>query len=122
MPDTAREIQAYLDRPLDELMQELAFYHEQATGPRRGPAGAWEKLVPTLRQKVRVEGNWCERRQDARFDDPMNLVALLASIRVPAATQPQVPSALVAVILFKRGLDRFCDCPPIGARQETEDK
>ncbi len=29
MPDTVREIQAYLDRPLDELMQELAIYREQ---------------------------------------------------------------------------------------------
>ena len=122
MPDTAREIQAYLDRPLDELMQELAFYHEQATGPRRGPAGAWEKLVPTLRQKVRVEGNWCERRQDARFDDPTNIILALASMIDADAVRLAVPAALVAVILFKRGLDRFCDCPPIGARQETEDK
>ncbi len=120
MPETAREIQTYLDRPLDELMQEFALYREQVAGPMRGPLDAWEKLVPTLREKVCVEWNWCERRQDARFDDPINIVALLASILVPIAGQLHVPAALIAVILFKRGLDTFCGCPPIGERKATE--
>lgn len=116
MPDTSSEIQSYLDRPLDELVQELAIYREQAAGPMRGPAGAWEKIAPILRQRVCVEGSWCERRQDARFDDPTNIILALASMIDADAVRLAVPAALVAVILFKRGLDRFCDCPPIGVK------
>jgi len=57
MPDTSSEIQSYLDRPLDELMQELAIYREQAAGSTRGPADAWEKIAPILRQRV-CGGRW----------------------------------------------------------------
>ena len=116
MPDTIREIQPYLDRPLDELMQELAVYREQVTGPLRGPAEAWDKIAATLHQRVCIEGNWCERRQDARFDDPTNVVLALIGMIGDDAARLAVPAALIAVILFKRGVDKFCDCPPIGAK------
>lgn len=118
MPDSTREIQRYLDQPLDDLMQEFVLYREQITGTTRGFSDAWEKIVPALKQRICVEGNWCERRQDARFDDPVNLIALLTGIIAPSAGQWGVPAALVAVILFKRGIDHFCGCAPIGAKRE----
>ena len=119
MPDSAAEIQRYLDRPLDDLTQEFALYREQATGTTRGFSDAWEKIVPALKQKICDEGNWCERRQDARFDEPMTVITLVISMIAPAAMQWQVPAALIAVILFKRGIDAFCGCPPMGAKKEV---
>ncbi len=61
MSDSTREIQRYLNQPLDELMQEFDLYAEEATGVQKGPGSAWEKVTPMLRQKICVEGNWCER-------------------------------------------------------------
>jgi hypothetical protein len=118
MPDPSHEIQRYLNQPLDDLMQEFDLYAQEASGTMRGPGTAWEKIVPTLKQKICVEGNWCERRQDARFDDPVNIIALLAGIIAPSAGQWGIPAALIAVILFKRGIDRFCGCAPLGAKRE----
>jgi hypothetical protein len=59
---------------------------------------------------------WCERRQDARFDDPTNVILALTSMIGDEAIRIAVPATLIAVILFKRGLDQFCACPPIGAK------
>ena len=116
MPDSTREIQRYLNQPLDDLMQEFDLYAQQAGGTMRGPGSAWEKIVPVLKHKVcdEDEWNWCERRQDARFDDPTNIALALASIVSPDATRWQIPAALIAVVMIKRGLDAFCNCPPIG--------
>jgi hypothetical protein len=118
MPDPSREIQRYLDQSLDDLMQEFDLYAEQAGGAMRGPGSAWEKLVPALKQKICVEGNWCERRQDARFDDPMNVVLAVAAMIDDATIRIVAPAALIAVILFKRGIDAFCGCAPLGAKKE----
>jgi hypothetical protein len=120
MPDSSREIQRYLNQPLDDLMQEFDLYAQQAGGTMREPGSAWEKIVPALKHKVCAEDewNWCERRQDARFDEPVNIIALLAGIVAPSAGQWGVPAALIAVILFKRGIDQFCGCAPLGAKRE----
>lgn len=118
MSDSTSEMQHYLDQPLDNLMQEFDLYTEQSIGTLRGSETAWDKIMPTLRQRVCVEGNWCERRQDARFDDPTNIVLALASMVGDEAMRFAVPALLIAVILFKRGIDRFCECAPIGAKKE----
>ena len=115
MPDTPRDIQRYLYRPLDDLMQEFDLYAEQ-TGVMRGSGTAWDKIVPALKQKICVESNWCEARQDARFDDPTNIVLAIASMIANDAMRIAVPATLIAVILFKRGLDAFCGCPPLGEK------
>jgi hypothetical protein len=119
MSDPTREIQRYLDQPLDDLMQQFDLYAEKASGVQRGPGIAWEKIVPALKQKICVEGNWCERRQDARFDDATNIILAVMGMIGSEATRIAVPAALIAVILFKRGLDAFCGCPPVGAKKEA---
>ena len=119
MSDPSREIQRYLNQPLDDLLQEFDLYAEAATGTMKGPGTAWEKITPALKQKICVEGNWCERRQDARFDDPINVIALRDEHdRLTSAIRIVAPAALIAVILFKRGIDRFCGCSPLGAKKE----
>jgi len=109
------ELQRYLAHPLDDLLQELTIHRELATGGATRGQDEWEKLVPALRQRVCVEWNWCERRQDARFEERITLATLISQIVAPEAQLWQVPAALIAVILIKKGLDAFCDCPPIGA-------
>ncbi len=118
MPDPSPEIQRYLNQLLDDLMQEFDLYAEQAGGTMKGPGTAWEKITPALKRKICDEWNWCERRQDARFDDPTNIIALLTGIIAPSAGQWGIPAALIAVILFKRGIDKFCSYPPIGVKKE----
>ena len=119
MPDPSHEIQRYLDQPLDDLMQEFDLYAESAAGAMKGPGTVWEKITPTLKQKICVEGNWCERRQDARFDDPMNVILAVAAMIDNETIRIVAPVTLIAVILFKRGIDRFCGCAPLGAKKET---
>ena len=118
MPDSTREIQRYLDQPLDDLMQEFDLYAESASGAMKGPGTAWEKITPALKQKICVEGNWCKRRQDARFDDPMNVALAVAAMIDNESIRIVAPAALIAVILFKRGIDRFCGCAPLAAKKE----
>jgi hypothetical protein len=116
MPDSSHEIQHYLNQPLNDLMQEFDLYAQSAAGTMRGPGTAWEKITPALRQKICVEGNWCEQRQDARFDDPTNIILALATMIDNETIRLLAPATLIAVILFKRGIDQFCGCAPLGAK------
>ena len=43
MSDPTREVQRYLDQPLDELMQQFDLYAEETSGVQRGPGAAWEQ-------------------------------------------------------------------------------
>ena len=119
MPNPSREIQRYLNQPLDDLMQEFDLYAEQAIGVKRGPGSAWEKITPALKQKICVEGNWCERRQDARFDDPLNIALAVTAMIDNDALRIAAPVTLIAAILVKRGIDAFCGCSPLGAKKEA---
>ncbi len=116
MPDPSREIQRYLNQPLDDLMQEFDLYAESAAGTMKGPGKAWDKITPALKQKICVEGNWCERRQDARFDDPMNVILAVVAMIDDPTIRIVAPATLIAVILFKRGIDQLCSCAPLGAK------
>ncbi len=40
MPDPSRDIQRYLNQPLDDLIQEFDLYAEEATGVQKGPGSA----------------------------------------------------------------------------------
>ena len=119
MPDSTDEVKRYLDQPLDDLLQQFDLYAEESTGVQRGPGEAWNKIVPTLKQKICVEGNWCERRQDARFDDLTNIALAVMGMIGDEATRIAVPASLIAAILVKRGVDAFCGCAPVGAKQEV---
>jgi hypothetical protein len=85
----------------------------------KGSGTAWEKITPALKQKICEEGRWCDRRQDARFDDPMNVVLAVAAMINDETIRIVAPAALIAVILFKRGIDKFCGCEPLGAKKEN---
>lgn len=109
-PPTRDEIARYLARDQDDLLDELSVYAE-ASGVTRGPAEAWKQLVPRLRQAACQDWQWCQRRQDNRFDDKITLAFAIAEVLTATTLPWGVPVALVAVILVKFGLDKFCECP-----------
>jgi hypothetical protein len=104
-----RKLQAYLDRPLDDLMGELEWYDPAS----KGPADAWNKLVPALRQRLCVEWDYCKMRQDARLDDKLTLAATVAAVLSERALHLPLEAdvLLLAAIVVKLGLDKFCNCP-----------
>ena len=111
MTDTDRRaLQAYLNRPLDDLMAEL----ELCDPASRGPADVWNnKVVGPVRQRLCVEWDWCKLRQDARWDDkPTLALAVAARLSEPVLHLPiEADLLLIAAIVVKRGLDVFCRCP-----------
>jgi hypothetical protein len=109
MPDQNYELEAYLKRPLPDLMSELSLY-DAAT---RSPADTWQKIAGPVRQRICDEWNWCEIRQDPRLENDYELgVAILIVLTTRVLHLPlDVDLALIAAILVKRGLDAFCGCP-----------
>jgi hypothetical protein len=103
-----RAMQAYLDRPLDDLLDELSVYDTE-----RGIGDTWAKIAGPVYQRLCVEWDWCQVRQDARFENDLDLamvvVGLLSAhvLMLPFG----VDVTLIAAIVVKRGLDWFCGCP-----------
>jgi hypothetical protein len=102
-------LQAYLNRPLDDLMAELELYDPAS----KGPADVWNKVAGPLRQRLCVEWDYCTVRQDARWEDDLDLAVVVSSVLASQVLHLPIPAdlALVATIVVKRGLDAFCGCP-----------
>ncbi len=103
-----RQMQAYLSRPEKELMEELSLYAPTV----RGPAEVWAKIAGPVRQRLCVEWNYCEVRQDARWADDLDLALVVLGVLSERTLNLPIPAdlALVAAIVVKRGLDAFCGC------------
>jgi hypothetical protein len=108
MPDESARLREYLERPLPDLMAELALYDDTS----RGPNETWQKIATPLRQRICTEWNWCDIRQDARFENDYDLLVAVASVLTTRVLNLplDVDMVLVATILVKRGLDNFCGC------------
>ena len=106
-PTDPRTMQAYLDRPLADLLDELSVYDTT-----RGTGDIWQKIAGPVRTRLCDEWRWCELRQDARWDDKVTLALAVASaLSLPVLHLPfPADLALIAVIVVKMGLDRVCDC------------
>ena len=82
MSDIDRQkLERYLARPLPDLEDELALY----APAERGAAEVWAKVVAPVRQRLCVGWDRCRVRQDARFE---NDVDLAAAVLVALATAP----------------------------------
>jgi hypothetical protein len=103
-----RQLQANLNRPLADLMDELCLY----APAERSPADVWAKIAGPVRQRLCMEWNYCEVRQDARWADDLDLA--LVVLGVLAERTLNLPFAvdltLVTAIVVRRGLDAFCGC------------
>ena len=108
IPTDRGEMQALLDRPLDELMEELDLYD-----PTRGPLGsAWNKIAGPVHQRLCVEWDWCRVRQDARFENDVDLAMVVVGVLSAHVLNLPfgVDVSLIAAIVVKRGLDWLCGC------------
>lgn len=103
-----RTLEANLKRPLDDLMEELEAYDPAS----RSRADTWRKVRDPLYQRLCVEWDWCSVRQDARWDDDVDLgLVVLGVLSARTLHLPFDPDlVLIAAIVVKRGLDAFCDC------------
>lgn len=110
MTDTDRRaLQAYLSRSLDDLMAELEFYDRAS----RGPAEVWNNVAGPVRPRLCVEWDYCQVRQDARWENDLDLTVAVFGVLWVRVLHLPIPAdlALIATIVVKRGLDVFCGCP-----------
>jgi hypothetical protein len=110
MPNIDRQkLERYMQRPLPDLHDELALY----APAERGSAEVWARVAGPVRRVICEEWCWCEKRQDNRYDDRLNLAIVVLAIL--SERLPQMPlnaePVLIAAILVKMGLDQLCNCP-----------
>jgi len=103
-----RQLEAYLQRPLPELEEELILYAPAV----RGPAEIWGKIANPIHALICDELRWCDVRQDARFENDYDLAIALFTILSTRALHLafDVDLVLISAILAKRGMDAFCGC------------
>jgi hypothetical protein len=97
-----------MDRPLADLMAELALYAPAA----KGPADLWQRVAAPVQQRLCHEWGWCDVRQDARFENDYDLaIAVFTVLSTRVLDLPiDVDLLLITAIVVKRGLDGFCNC------------
>jgi hypothetical protein len=64
-----------------------------------------------LHEAICINGNYCEKRRDERFNDHVTIISGLADILANQMGLGVSPT-LVAVTMFKMQLDIFCLCTP----------
>ena len=103
-----RQLQAYLNRSPDELMEELSLY----APTERSPADVWAKIAGPVRQRLCVEWDYCQVRQDARWGDDLDLALVVLGVLAERVLNLPYPIdlTLITAIVVKRGLDAFCGC------------
>ena len=103
-----RQLDAYLQRTLPDLEEELTLY----VPAERSPGAVWDKVAGPVHHLLCDEWGWCEVRQDARLENDLDLaLALFGVLSTRALKLPiDVDLMLISAILVKRGMDTFCGC------------
>ncbi len=104
-----------LDDLYDELGRSLIFPEFPATASisrqnavQRGKSfvsGSLEKL----RSKICVDWHYCSKRGE--YGDFQSVAYAVAPLVSSAVGVPATTAMIVAIILIKSGLDKFCNCP-----------
>ncbi len=68
----------------------------------------FETLRAPLFEKVCVEWHFCEHKDTPMFSDTTTLICAIADAIL--GLSGHVPSTTIAVLLFKFGLAKFCQC------------
>ena len=104
-----RKAEQYLNQPLPDLMGELALYDDA----QRGVSDLWQRVAAPLRRPICDEWNWCNVRQDSRFENDYDIYVAVVSLLATRVLHMPLDADvyLIAAILVKRGLDAFCGCP-----------
>lgn len=103
-----RQLQDYLNCSEAELLAVLELYDAAS----KGGGDTWARIAGPLRQRLCVEWNWRQVRQDARFDDDLALAAAVLGALAARTLDLPIPADLVllSAIVVKRGLDALCGC------------
>lgn len=104
------EIAAYLKRSEEDLLEEVSLYVPAVRGDPLNP------YIVRLKQAICDGWNWCQRRQDARFNDELTAATAVCDVLILAQVNAPIPVTLLTSIIVKRRLDVFCNCPPVQAR------
>jgi hypothetical protein len=101
-----RQLQSYLRRSEADLLAELELYDAAS----KGVGDTWSRVAGPLRQRLCVEWNWPQVRQDARFDDDLTLAAAVLAALAARTLDLPVPAdlLLLSALVVKRGLDALC--------------
>lgn len=140
------EIRSYIERDLNSLLDEFCnsdrwFLHRQILMARRDRKpedmltyltfqtkrrSNWRDVFPDwftanaarIHELVCVKWQYCIKREEGRFNDQVSFVASLSD--VVAVLTMGVPPVLLATILLKLGLDKFCGCTDTATGAVTE--
>ncbi len=110
--DEKQEIEDYLSLDEDLLYSLLSPF---SGGVQYSPKGqieagkkVFDELKPSLYEKVCVDWDCCKKIDNPGLQDDINLVASIADIL--AAITFGLPPFVIATLLVKIGLRRFCKC------------
>lgn len=104
-----------LNQDLDRLFIELAQGAEENEGvlfsePQAREAGKriFERIRGRLSEEICVKWEFCRKRDDPRLADTVTLVTTIGDI--VAAALIGIPPFVVATLLVKMGIGKFCKC------------
>lgn len=111
------EIEQYLFLDEDDLYSLLSAYSDKYKGVFFSPEGQkeagkeeFQTLSKPLYQQICQKWKLCEKIDDPVLADNVNLVVAIADIIAPLAIG--FPPFVIASILVKIGLRKFCNCSP----------
>jgi hypothetical protein len=110
------KIERYLAEDIEDLIKHLGSPEVfKSTEYRYVPGEEYEmglKVLASIKDKlyqaICIEWKFCEKIKDPKFNEDVNLVAILMD--VVSSVVVGFPPILITTILVKRGLNKFCDC------------
>ncbi|MCY7275906.1 MAG: hypothetical protein LH702_19750 [Phormidesmis sp. CAN_BIN44] len=110
-----QEIEEYLSLDENLLYSLIPPYLEE--GRLYSPEGQieegkrkFDELKPSLYENICINWDCCSKIDAPALQDNINLIATLADIVAVASSSIGIPPFIIATILVKIGLRRFCKC------------
>jgi hypothetical protein len=112
-------VERLLSKSLDDLYEELGRslispeFPSTASITRQNAVQRGKSFVSSslekLRSKICVDWRYCGKRGD--YGDFQSLAYAVAPLVSSVVGVPATTAMIVAIILIKSGLDKFCNCP-----------
>ncbi len=109
------EIEEYLFLDDNDLYSLLPAYSEKYKGTVFAPEGQikagkeeFKGIQRSVHSKICLEWQFCQKADDALLGDYINLVVVIADLIAPVVMQ--FPPFIIASILVKIGIRKFCNC------------
>jgi len=109
------EVARLMALPLEDHYATLASLTRQPFGPQESLAqqidrgrALGDQIAASLKTRVCVDWDCCARLRASSLVDNVDLAAALAD--AIAGAFGQIPPAVIAVMLVKRGLKQLCNC------------